>query len=70
MEFSIGHGNRKSFAELKSDSIHNLPNQTNVQMKDGKLFYAGGNDDSFNCEKFEVYGIELWNYNLFVYKFI
>ena len=59
-EFSIRQGSIPSYASLESNSIHNFPNQTAVIMKDGKLFYGGGGDNSFKCEKFEVFGIEIW----------
>ena len=58
-EFIIGESDISSCAYLDSDSYYNLPSETSVEMKDGELFYAGGSDYSFKCEKFEVYGIEV-----------
>ena len=57
-EFTICKGTSTSSARLNADSVHDLLNEIKTQNnKNDFIYYAGGNDFTFNCELFEVYGI-------------
>lgn len=55
----IRTGTESSFAKLHPDCSFNFPEETSLQKKGNCLFYAGGNNFSFNCEKFEMYGLQI-----------
>ena len=58
-EINIKTGKNLSFAQLKADSAHNIPNETTSQKNEnGYLYYGGGSN--FKCELFEVYVIQVW----------
>ena len=59
-ELLIHYGKQSSRAKLNANFAHNIPNETTIQKHaDGNLYYPGGSDSNFNCDLFEVYGIEI-----------
>ena len=50
--------NKNCYAQLHNDYGYNFPSETSMQKVGDYLFYAGGNDCSFELKDFEVYGLE------------
>ena len=51
--------NNPDYALITPDSFYNFPVETDLKKINGNLYFAGGEDEYFETEKLEIYGILL-----------